>query len=133
MKPVSITAFGRTQTVAAWAQEYGLRKSTLISRLKLVDREGDLADVVSAPVGSRGRTDERDARWRPDGTGEMWPGARDTPYEDDSVAQAMMAGRGLFTLDEVAAFMGLTRERVRQIECSAVRKLLMANQRRGGG
>lgn len=131
MKPVSITAFGRTQTVAEWAQEYGIRKSTLISRLKLVNREGDLDEVVSAPVGSRGRTDERDARWRPDGTGPMWPGVNKTTYEDDHVARIMVRDHGPFETIEIAAFQGVTHQRISQLEQRALAKAQTAARRMG--
>ena len=39
--------------------------------------------------------------------------------------------RGNFTLEEIAEMMGLTRERVRQIEAMALRKLRRALVRRG--
>lgn len=39
--------------------------------------------------------------------------------------------RGNYTLEEIAEMMGLTRERVRQIEANALRKLRRALIRRG--
>jgi DNA-directed RNA polymerase sigma subunit (sigma70/sigma32) len=39
--------------------------------------------------------------------------------------------RGNYTLEEIAEMMGLTRERVRQIEANALRKLRRALYRRG--
>ena len=39
--------------------------------------------------------------------------------------------RGNFTLEEIAEMMGLTRERVRQIEAMALRKLRRELRRRG--
>jgi hypothetical protein len=131
VKPVSITAFGRTQTVAEWAQEYGIRKSTLVSRLKLVDREGDVDALVSAPVGSRGRTDERNARWRPDGSGPMWEGVNTLRYDEDLKAQAMVLHHGPFETIEVAAFMGVTHQRISQIEQRALAKAQTAARRMG--
>ncbi len=47
-----------------------------------------------------------------------------TPYEEDEACQKFVAAHpGGATLGEIAEYMGVTRERVRQIEFGALRKL----------
>lgn len=54
-------------------------------------------------------------------TSEVWVGANWLPWDLDVVARHLTAKHGPFTLEEVATFMGLSRERVRQIEADALR------------
>ena len=74
---------------------------------------------------------DRAARWRPDGTGEMWEGARDTPYADDPVAQVMLGEHGTFNQVEVAAFYGCTHQRIAQVEAEALANAELAARRMG--
>lgn len=53
-----------------------------------------------------------------------------TTYADDRIAQTF-AARGGMKLEEIAATIGVTRERVRQIEAVALRKLRRACEREG--
>lgn len=56
-------------------------------------------------------------------SGEIWEGAYDAPWALDDVAQAVVAEIGPMTLAEVGECLGVSRERVRQVEESALRKL----------
>jgi len=58
---------------------------------------------------------------------EPWPGFDTLAWADDALAQAVVAEHpdGM-TLEEVGDLMGLTRERIRQIELTALRKLRKA-------
>lgn len=53
---------------------------------------------------------------------ELWPGANALPFEADSMVQRLIDWHGPFTLEVVGACLGLTRERIRQVEESARRK-----------
>jgi hypothetical protein len=54
---------------------------------------------------------------------EMWPGAGWTPFECDPIAIAVVNELGPLTLTQVGGIIGVTRERVRQIEEGALNKL----------
>lgn len=56
---------------------------------------------------------------------ELWPGANELPWELDHVARAVVSVRGDrgFTLEEIGVCLGVTRERVRQLEKIGLRKL----------
>lgn len=45
------------------------------------------------------------------------------PYEQDQVCKDFVLVKGAATLEEIAVAVGLTRERVRQIEAAALRKI----------
>jgi len=67
--------------------------------------EGLLADYLQAPRRRRVRVDR-------------------TPYEEDPECQRFVSSHpGGATLGEIAEYMGVTRERVRQIEFGALEKL----------
>lgn len=64
-------------------------------------------------------------------SGELWDGANHLEWEHDYIAQRIVEKHGPLTLDEIGACMGLCRERVRQIEEAAMRKLLIRMARCG--
>jgi hypothetical protein len=54
----------------------------------------------------------------------MWPGISRLPWEEDEIAQSVVAAfPGGMTLEQVGLCFGVNRERVRQIESKALRKL----------
>ncbi len=106
-KPRIITAHGRTQSIVDWSRELGVARSVLNRRL----RQGmtpDEAMVYRAVDKARA---------------EMWEGARDKPYAEDPLAQAIVEEWGACTSEEIGEIMGLATQRVHQIEQQATRKL----------
>lgn len=104
---VLVEAFGRVATVGEWARAMGVRSDIITSRL----RGGwTPEDAVSATHLGTAR-------------GELWEGACSLPYEADPIAQVVVRTFGAMTLEQVGGCMGLTRERVRQIESRAFRRI----------
>ena len=104
--PKRIQAFGEEHTVSEWSQITGIKAASINARLA----EGvDPEDAVSRDHVTQAR--------------ELWPGANDLPWEADGVAQGLLEQYGPFTLEEVGVFLGVSRERIRQIEEIALRKL----------
>ncbi len=52
-KPAGQTAFGRTQTIAEWAREFGLNKNTLLSRMYQAGRSLEDALTLEVKMGPR--------------------------------------------------------------------------------
>jgi hypothetical protein len=100
-----ITAYGRTQSISAWQREFGLHRGAIESRLKAGHSPEDAV--------SRGHISEAK---------ELWPGANDLPFEADVIAQKLVNWHGPFTLETIGECLGITRERVRQVEARAFRK-----------
>jgi transcriptional regulator with XRE-family HTH domain len=101
------TARGETMTADEWAERLGVCSETLYSRL----RAGMTPD--EAMVRHVARAQRR----------EMWPGAASLPFEDDAIAQLLVEGGNGWTQDEVGEFMGVSGERIRQIERGALDKI----------
>lgn len=92
------TSDGRTQTYAEWADELGYSYCH-----------------VANWVRTRGRL--------PSPKVTIQSVAREGSWEQDAEARRLVAERGPLTLQEIADHMGVTRERVRQIEVVAMRKI----------
>lgn len=54
---------------------------------------------------------------------EAWEGASTLSWDDDERAQHALAERGPMTHQQIGELLGLTRQRVQQIEAIAIRKL----------
>jgi len=111
---VAITSHGKTQNMSAWARELGISLSVFSRRVSAMGAD--------AAISSGGRSlfpgdlaRSKDLSW--------WP-ELDHPWEDDPRAKYVVAHHpdGI-TLDEIGLLLGVTRERVRQIVESALRKL----------
>jgi hypothetical protein len=106
---------GRTLSVSEWVAQpeqraLGLSVHTINQRLR-----------DSWPVGEA-LTTQRGAR-RNTSSFRVATVPPESSYLEDAVAQAFVAEHGGATLDEVAKEMGITRERVRQIEAVALARL----------
>lgn len=55
----------------------------------------------------------------------LYPGADTLRWECDPVAREIVRELGALTLDQIAYIMGISRERARQLEMSALRKLAL--------
>ncbi len=53
----------------------------------------------------------------------MWPGINDLPWDEDDIAWYMVATVGEMSLEQVGECFGCTKERARQIEVSAKKKV----------
>lgn len=141
---VTITLNGRAQSPEEWADELGLRVQTIYNR-----RYKGLSDEEClAPVRMPGRGVRRPDsayRWRTQwlrdkaladaqdtarargktAPKDVWdlPMSRD-PWALGAIDAA--EGDGRFTLNEIGHLMGLSRERVRHFETSAIRKIRAA-------
>lgn len=118
-RSVELTFGGRTLTIGQWAEETGLSRPALFGRLY---RQWPLEEALTVPATSKAKAHRRTPRI--DST---------TPYALDREAQRLVREhpQGM-TLDEVGVALGITRERVRQIEHRAVEKLRIAAERRYG-
>jgi len=107
-----VDANGRSQTLTEWAREFGVYPSVLCRRIQ---RHGVDKALSADAFPVKCITKREGTSW--------WP-ELDHPWEDDPRAQYVVAHHpdGI-TLDEVGLLLGVTRERVRQIEESALRKL----------
>lgn len=108
---------GAEKTIREWSSEIGVPEGTIYTRW----RDGkSMAEVLSPkPL-------ERKAR------GGGWEGLETLEWERDTYAQELVARHpGGMKLDEMAREMGITRERIRQIEAAALRKLRFALSLRG--
>lgn len=100
-----VTAFGRVQSIGAWARETGINRYVIAQRLaKGIDPEEALSVKKACELR------------------EAWEGANALPFDADAMCQAIVARCSPLTLETVGAILGLTRERVRQIEEVALRK-----------
>lgn len=111
-----VTAFGRTQTVEAWAAESKLDPSAIRRRLL----QGRPAEYAVQNHRLKLRYDR-----------EMWPGANELPWAEDTIARALVARNGPLSLREVGDMMGVHREQIRLTERQAMRRFL-GNARRLG-
>jgi DnaJ-domain-containing protein 1 len=120
-----LTALGVTQTMAQWADDLEIVESYVRHMARRHGRDGFEAfarriiakrqDAESIPAGHPGSLSWSKLAW-----------------EDDVHAQYAVEchPRGM-TLDEIGELMGLTRQRVEQIEKEALRKVQRALARRG--
>lgn len=130
-----ITHRGQTRAVRAWAAIACLHPGELVRRL----REGQsLAEACEPPPPPEPRVspkrgapasgslkDQRRAHahfelWAPDDIDERTRIVEELAFAEDELTQLFMrAHPGGATLEEVADFLGITRERVRQLENAA--------------
>lgn len=108
MKPKLIRAHGREQTYRQWAAELGVTEMAI--RRRIADGMSADAAMVAGRVGDLDKP-------------EAWPGARDLPWDEDDRTWLLVEARGAMTLREIGEVMGLSRERVNQLEFAALRKL----------
>lgn len=110
--PLYVDAFGERRTVHAWALETGVGPSVLRRRLERYPAE------VALSLAHYSHADPH----APPGAPGAWTWEA-LAYEDDPWAQAFVARHPAgATLDQVGAALGLVRERVRQVEETAMRK-----------
>jgi hypothetical protein len=61
----------------------------------------------------------------------MWPGINDLPWDEDDAAWLMVASVGEMSLEQVGECFGCTKERARQIEVAAKKKIEKALKKLG--
>ena len=61
--------------------------------------------------------------WSPNDPSERTEIVDTLPFEEDDLTQHLIATHGSATLSEIGIYLGLTRERIRQIEWRALEKL----------
>lgn len=115
-RPRVIVAFGRSQTVAEWAEESQLSQSTIRQRL-LMGRPADWSVTNHRQLAKMEL--------------ELWPGASDMPWEDDAIAQQLIARNGPLTRPEVADMWGMHVEAIRLLELEAAKSFLRSAKRLG--
>jgi hypothetical protein len=108
-----LSAFGEVLSIAAWAEQVDISPRALRDRLKRLPAEVALSLSPKAKYGELPELGEpRSWSWSV------------LQWEDDPWAQTFVEEHpGGATLEEVAEVLGVTRERVRQIESKALRKL----------
>lgn len=99
-----ITHDGFTGSIADWAKRLGMPYYVLERRLQTCPLHVAL-------------TARRAVR------SEMWPGANHTRWDDDPVARAVVHEFAALSLETCGHILGLSRERVRQVEVEALEKL----------
>jgi len=104
------TAHGETLTLPEWAKRYGVSTQTLGKRL----HKGEPLERALRGPDDQGRQEAGD---------EAWPGARDTPWEEDDRTWYLVATRGPMQFREIAKVQGCSPENIRQIEYRALKKL----------
>jgi hypothetical protein len=124
-----VTHDGRTQSVKAWAIEVGRSPQVMATRIKRWEAGAYTeAQAFGRDPLPRGFCQHaKGKRIRP-ALSAMMVAMADTPYAEDPFAQCVVnrhRGEGI-ELDKIGELYGLSRERVRQIETSALRKLRMA-------
>lgn len=116
-----IEAFGEVRNLTDWSREAGLERTPLRQRLARFDPE----IAIRLPPCARVNPDAEPGA----------PGAWTwyvLPYDEDPWARAFVAAHpDGATLEEIGAALGLVRERVRQLEESAIRKCRRAAQKLG--
>lgn len=110
MRQRMITAYGETRSISEWSRVLGMSKSTIARRL--------LACATPEEALSCEYEDE------------LWPGANTLSWKDDVTAQLMLAHKGPMQLDFIGACLGVSKQRVSQIEQEALRKLRRAAEKR---
>lgn len=126
-----LTHRGITDTVTGWARRLGMRRDSLSKRLH---KGWTVEEALETPCTGRGDRDarlalaraERNAAWAPadDYVQRRRTGVR---YEDCAASQMFVnAHPHGATLDEIGAFFGVSRERIRQVEQQAMAKLAAA-------
>jgi len=106
-----ITAFGRTLTIPEWSQRTGLGVRTIEQRIA---HDWPVEQILTAPKSTRMATVNGKERLV----------NLVTPWEEDDRCWYVVAHHpGGLTLRQIGDIVGLTRERVRQIEAMALHKL----------
>lgn len=110
----SVEYQGTRYTWAELSRKLGVSEGAL----KWRHRHGKPLDTPYVAKGSRLIADHPRRKHN-----EAYPGANDKPWEEDAVARRLVQELGPMTHATVAAVMGCDRERIRQIEARALRKL----------
>jgi len=117
---------GKTQSARAWSAEFGYRVSAqaILDRVGRVERGEAGYDLDRAMNPARLPRGWNGPRIRAEPVREEMRDAQHTPYaEDDWAWYVVQAHPDGLTLDQIGELYGLSRERVRQIEEDAVRKI----------
>jgi hypothetical protein len=104
------TVRGESYTAKHWAMRLGVRQTVLFDRLK----NGEPPELAMRGPDSVDESAHRD---------ELWPGANDLPWDEDFRAQYLVNCCGRLSLEQTGKVLGISRERVRQIEEFALYKL----------
>jgi hypothetical protein len=112
-----LTHRGVTRSMTDWSRTLGIAFGTLRHRIQIMPLEDALEGLPPRIV--------TDARYK-----ELWQGANTVRYEDDPQAQRVVAEFGPLTRKTVGFILGLSGERARQVEETALRKL--RERMRGG-
>lgn len=121
MQQRQVEAFGEARALGDWVEGTAVRRAAL--RRRLASMHAEIA--LNLPAHARVK------HGAPPGTAASWTWWL-LDYEDDPWAQAFVAAHpDGATLEEVGAALGIVRERVRQLEESAIRKCRRAAQKLG--